>query len=801
MPEKPEVRAGQATITRPNVGATHIQQGSNAAIIHWQSFNIGAHESVRFTMPNGQAAVLNRVTGNQGSNIYGRLQANGQVYLINRNGIVIGKDARIDTNGFTASTLDVADQDFLDGAGLSFLGDGTAGVTNHGVIRARDGDVLLLGQTVNNTGEISAPNGTVGLAAGTEIRYQPDANQAVLVRSGISSDGADTGVDNSGVIEAAAAELKAAGGSVYELAVNQQGVVRAGAVRKEGGRILLTAAGGTVRQAGKLEARKGEDGGEILVGGSFQGKADPEIDNAARTLVTSEAEIDVSATGKAGDGGTAVVWADESTQFHGSIAARSGADGGKGGDAEVSGKKHLDFQPEKIDLHGVDGRGELLLDPADVDIQSGTTSNAQESPANTFTFVDGTTPTVIDAADVETALAGADVTVQTNDQGSITTTADINWTSASALTLDSGKSISIDGSISGDSGSKLNLNPKQDSSFARGTITQAATSTISVGELAINGETDTLEAAGDSSFNGTLNVDTLRITQNQGLGAVTAENTANQIGTVTVSGSGNLGSVSVRDSNGGLNVNLNDSNSIGWFSFRTVGDLTLNAGSSINWMPNPAEVVFEASGGAFINQAGAGALNLDATNHQAARIYADDLTNTKPGGMSATPIYGETYATLPPTDTSLDNQINYFIYSTATAPVLRFTADNKSRLYGAANPALTYTTTGLVGGDAVSDVLIGGTPTLTCSATATSNVSTYPINNDGSGLTSPKYQLQFDNGALTVNQAPLSVTANNDSITYDATAYSGGNGVTYSGFVNGENSGVLGGTLSYSGSS
>ena len=70
-----------------------------------------------------------------------------------------------------------------------------------------------------------------------------------------------------------------------------------------------------------------------------------------------------------------------------------------------------------------------------------------------------------------------------------------------------------------------------------------------------------------------------------------------------------------------------------------------------------------------------------------------------------------------------------------------------------------------------------------------------------SGLTSTNYNISNFNGALTVNPAPLSVIANASVKTYDGLVYSGGNGVSYSGFVNGETSAVLGGTLAYSGTS
>ena len=93
-----------------------------------QFFSIGAGKLAEFFQPDKDSAVLNRVTGHLGSEIQGRLAADGRVILINPNGIVVGPDGRIDTAGFIGSTLDVADNDFLEGGDLVFAGDSAAGL-------------------------------------------------------------------------------------------------------------------------------------------------------------------------------------------------------------------------------------------------------------------------------------------------------------------------------------------------------------------------------------------------------------------------------------------------------------------------------------------------------------------------------------------------------------------------------------------------------------------------------------------------------------------------------------------------
>ena len=132
LPAGGSVVSGQAAITGA-AGMLNINQSSQQAIINWQSFSIGAGKTTRFAMPNG-GSVLNRVTGSDVSAIMGSLQANGNVYLINPHGVLIGNGARISVGSLTASTLGLSDQIFLDGGPLNFAGDSSAAVQNFGDI-------------------------------------------------------------------------------------------------------------------------------------------------------------------------------------------------------------------------------------------------------------------------------------------------------------------------------------------------------------------------------------------------------------------------------------------------------------------------------------------------------------------------------------------------------------------------------------------------------------------------------------------------------------------------------------------
>ena len=130
---------------------------------------------------------------------------------------------------------------------------------------------------------------------------------------------------------------------------------------------------------------------------------------------------------------------------------------------------------------------------------------------------------------------------------------------------------------------------------------------------------------------------------------------------------------------------------------------------------------------------------------------------------------------------------------------LTVTADNQSRLYGQANPVFTQTITGFVNGEGLG--VISGSATGSSTANAVSNAASYVISGSLGTLSAANYDFAAVDGALAVNKAPLTITALDAAKTYDGLAYNGGNGVQYSGFVNGERAAVLGGVLGYAGSS
>ncbi|MEZ0299943.1 MAG: right-handed parallel beta-helix repeat-containing protein [Candidatus Methylacidiphilales bacterium] len=423
-PSDGTVVGGSANISS-GPGQVTVTQQSDRAVVNWGSFSIRNGEATTFVQPGSKSAVLNRVTGGSVSQLDGNLNANGQVYLVNKNGVVVGKTGRVNTGSFTASTHDVDSAQFLQGGELNFSGTSTAGVANYGKIKATDGDVTLIARQVENHGKITAKKGSVNLAGGTEVLLKPSGSdgQRVFIKS-TSGSGS---VLNAGTIKATAAELRAAGGNEYALAVNNTGIIRATTADKSGGRIVLKAERGTAQNSGSLIARStsptpGKSGGKVVVtgekvrltstsvidtssahgkggtaniGGGYQGK-DATVSNAKETVVEAGSVINVDGQRDAGPGfgGTAVVWSDERTDFLGSITARDG------GFAEVSSHGLLNFHGA-VDTAG----GTLLLDPASLTISNGLTTNPGSPTTSTI-------DSVLNVTDLVNLLASGNVTLQ-----------------------------------------------------------------------------------------------------------------------------------------------------------------------------------------------------------------------------------------------------------------------------------------------------------------------------------------------------------------------------------------------------
>ena len=293
---------GGASISN-NAGNTTINQSTQNAAINWQSFNIGAGETVQFVQPNSKSVALNRVLGSDPSSILGNLSANGRVILVNPNGVLFAKGAQVNVGGLVASTLNISDSDFMAG-NYQFAGTSDKAVLNQGTINADGGHVALLGANVSNDGVISARLGTVALAAGNAITL--DVAGDGLLNVTVNQGAVDALVQNGGLIQADGGQVlltAQSAGSLLPSAVNNTGVIRAQTlVTGEDGSIKLMGdmQNGTVNVGGTLDASapNGGDGGFVETSAAHVKVAD-------NAIVTTQ-----SAQGKSG------TWLIDPTDFN-----------------------------------------------------------------------------------------------------------------------------------------------------------------------------------------------------------------------------------------------------------------------------------------------------------------------------------------------------------------------------------------------------------------------------------------------------------------------------------------------------
>ena len=502
-PQGEQVVAGSATFDR-SADRLNITT-SNQVIINWQDFSVGQNETTQFIQPGSSSVAVNRVVTGNPSAIYGNLIGNGQIILINPNGVMVGSGGKVDTGGFLASTLDMPNGSFFNGQDWRFSGNSEASIINNGQIRARAGDVIMIARQVENHGRLSAPDGVVALGAGVEVLVSraEDAARRIYVQPSQGQGGSS--IWNTGSAEAIQVEFEAAGRNPFALAINNEGVIRAtGSVQREG-RVFLVSKGGTLQHSGSIYATNkdgsggyvklmgkpqndvstvlvsgtieakgnsllaggrveilgdqialtkgaaitvsGKNGGTVLVGGDYQGK-NPDIYNAQKVFVGEGVTIYANAL-ENGDGGKVIFWADDWTKFYGYVEARGGELAGNGGFVEVSGKRSLSFDGA-VDLRAAYGRtGTLLLDPDNIIIANAASSvdDGELSDQQIF-FGDGTGTFTISNTALVASLATANTQLQANIKitvnGSVVSTSGFSLTlQAQQIELAAGVSISL----------------------------------------------------------------------------------------------------------------------------------------------------------------------------------------------------------------------------------------------------------------------------------------------------------------------------------------------------------------------
>jgi len=426
LPKDATVQSGSLTIEKVSQKKMRVHQNTRKAIIDWNSFNIDTNEHVDFQLSQG-GITLNRITGNDPSSILGKLSSNGDLWMVNPNGIFFGKNSQVDVRGLVATTSNITNSNFLNDNYKFDLPSGFSNsVVNQGIITAAEGGlVALVAPGVQNLGVINARLGKVSLASGKTFTLDLYGDQLINLGldskvlnqvTGMDGDDLSSFIKNSGSIFADGGVVRLdvnAAKDIVDHMINMDGVIQARSVIKKNGKIVLMGGDeGHVNVSGTLDAsgyNTGETGGEVnilgnlvglygtgfidisgdsgggtlLFGGDYQGS--DTVPQAMDTYIGPNTRIFANAVNY-GDGGKTIFWADRRMLFHGIVKGRGGKYFGDGGFVEVSGKEELFFDGS-VDTSAVNGKtGTLLLDPDTITVSngSGTTS---ASGANTFTTI------------------------------------------------------------------------------------------------------------------------------------------------------------------------------------------------------------------------------------------------------------------------------------------------------------------------------------------------------------------------------------------------------------------------------
>lgn len=272
LPINGQVVAGSATISSPNANTLNVQQTSNRAVINWDSFNVGAQATVNFHQPNAAAVVVNRVVTASPSQIDGALNANGTVVLINSAGVVIGRGAQVNTGALVAATLDINNDDFMNGI-MRFVGakTSTSKIVNYGNVNATadNGFIALLAPEVRNEGYLVATKSsanTVAMASGSDITL--NINGMGLTGLRVNESVYNGLVENRHVVETNGGLIIIAAGAASNLlgsVIKNTGTLAANSIVNKGGEVFLQAS--SVINAGQIGA-SGNNGGLITLLGN-----------------------------------------------------------------------------------------------------------------------------------------------------------------------------------------------------------------------------------------------------------------------------------------------------------------------------------------------------------------------------------------------------------------------------------------------------------------------------------------------------------------------------------------------------
>jgi filamentous hemagglutinin family protein len=506
------------------------------ALLNWQTFNIVAGQTTQFIQPGAGSVVVNRISDSNPSQIWGNLVANGTVILENSHGFYFGPNSMIDIGGSFVATTAPIKPDLGADASWQFTGlPPLASIVNYGTIKTgHENNLFLIAEQIDNYGELSSPGGNITLAAGQDVLLseRPDGrgvSTTVHLPAG--------SVNNFGQITADAGTI-----ALNAKVVNQDGRIQADSVKEDNGVVELVASDAVNLGADSVITANGDSSG-VSSGGNITIKSGGRFSDAAGS----------------------------------SIQAQGGAQGGNGGNVEISAASlaGIHSQVDASVQAGYTG-GTLLVDPADLTLNS-----SSLSPYTGFSSI------VFQAADDITLAAG---TVWNLSSATKLTTGQLTLEAGNDIIFGSGARITDANNWS------LTLDAGYD--FTSQTIQPGA------GSIYLNG-------GSGLSQNGTIQLFSGNINLNAGESILLGTGSVTTIGGGSISADALAGDINVgTDTGGQFNSGYNYQNfsyapyavasNLGGISTAAGGNVTLTAGDDINSASGTAPGL----AGAFGNEAG-----------------------------------------------------------------------------------------------------------------------------------------------------------------------------------------------------
>lgn len=335
-----EVASGNAVI-RSDLQIMEIE-ASDRSLLRWNSFCINEGEETRFILPSSDSIILNRVVGSEVSRINGNLVSNGHVWLVNPSGILVGKTGQINTNGLICASFGVLDEDFLSRDELKLEGDGGI-FENLGVVRVREGDLLIAARSAVNEGVLEALQGRCELKAGARLLIHPHGETRISIEPLPGGKESELGVFQKGSLKARQVEIEA-DGNIYSLAIRidgdlealkwtklsaQEGNISISGKVASGEELSVASKSILIEDSSKISSGRMEDGGKISL-------------NSDRLILKEGGGIFAEPL-KEGRGGRISMQANECTLF-GTVSAQGARLEDDGGTVEIKALSFLDLQ-------------------------------------------------------------------------------------------------------------------------------------------------------------------------------------------------------------------------------------------------------------------------------------------------------------------------------------------------------------------------------------------------------------------------------------------------------------------------